>query len=179
MMDFLSLNDGILYRDGCAHKLWSLPHLKLSVVFLHKLNYLTAWRIHLFNSWQITANKNYTIEDYMGGSIVMSQKYLMLKSVHLRWYQQSYLLESTEFIWIEEELESLFREGNKWTNTGDWQSSRIGFIKGLWAPDWNLVKILFAMILILMIQSGDNFAHGTIAQLSCQSCDLIRLTFFN
>ena len=36
----------------------------------------------------------------------------------------------------------------------------------LWAHNWNLVKILFVLILILMIQSGHNYAHVMTAQLS-------------
>ena len=49
------------------------------------------------------------------------------------------------------------------------------FTKDLWVHNWNLVKILFAVIIIVMIQLGHNFAHVTTAQLSWheESCDLI------
>ena len=52
--------------------------------------------------------------------------------------------------------------------------------KGLWAHHWNLVKILFALILIFMIQSSHNFAHATTAGLSwhVQNYDLIGSVFF-
>ena len=49
------------------------------------------------------------------------------------------------------------------------------FTKGLWAHNSNLVKILVALILILMILSGHNFAHAMAAELSwhVQNYDLI------
>ena len=50
----------------------------------------------------------------------------------------------------------------------------------LWAYSWNLMKIHCAVILILMVQSGQNFAHAMIAQLSwhVQKFDLMGLLFF-
>ena len=52
-----------------------------------------------------------------------------------------------------------------------WQ--RPGFMKGLWAHNWNLVEILFNSIFILMVPSD-------LHKLSChvQNCDLIRSVFF-
>ena len=49
------------------------------------------------------------------------------------------------------------------------------FAKGLGAHDWNLVKILFVPISILMSWSGHNFAHATTAKLlwHVQNCGLI------
>ena len=40
------------------------------------------------------------------------------------------------------------------------------------------MKIGFAVIIILLVKSGQKFAQGTTAQLSChvQNCDLIDLT---
>ena len=48
------------------------------------------------------------------------------------------------------------------------------FTKGLWARNWNLVKLFFVLILI-MIQSCHNFAHVMTAELSwhVQNCDVI------
>ena len=40
------------------------------------------------------------------------------------------------------------------------------FPKGLWAHNWSLMKILFALILILTVQSGHNFAQGMAAELA-------------
>ena len=53
------------------------------------------------------------------------------------------------------------------------------FTKSFSAHDWNLEKILFALILI--IQSGHYFAHVMTAQLSwhVQNCDLIGLLFLS
>ena len=47
------------------------------------------------------------------------------------------------------------------------------FTSGLWADNWNLENILHALILILMVQSGHNFAHATTAELlwHVQYCD--------
>ena len=39
------------------------------------------------------------------------------------------------------------------------------FTDGSWAHNWNCVIFSFALILILMIQSGHNFAHATAVQL--------------
>ena len=52
--------------------------------------------------------------------------------------------------------------------------------KGLWTYDWNLAKIIFAVIFLLTIQSGHKFAHVTTAQLSwhVQNCELIRPIYF-
>ena len=49
------------------------------------------------------------------------------------------------------------------------------FTKGLWAINWNLAKLLFTLILIVLIQSAHNFAHVTTAELSwhVQNCNLI------
>ena len=46
--------------------------------------------------------------------------------------------------------------------------------------DCNLAKILFGLTLILIIQSGDEFAVATVAELPwyVQNCDLIWLLFF-
>ena len=48
------------------------------------------------------------------------------------------------------------------------------------ACNWNLIKILFALILIPITQSGHNFAHVMTAKLSwhAQNCDLIKSLFF-
>ena len=49
------------------------------------------------------------------------------------------------------------------------------FIKGLWVYNWNIVKIPFVLISLIMIQSGNNFAHAMTAELSwhVQNSDLI------
>ena len=39
---------------------------------------------------------------------------------------------------------------------------------GLWAHNWNLVKIIYAQISILMMRSSQNFAHAMTAVLSWQ-----------
>ena len=51
--------------------------------------------------------------------------------------------------------------------------------KGLWAHNWNLMQIIILVIMILIIQSGHNFAHVTTAQLlwHVQNCDLIESLF--
>ena len=49
------------------------------------------------------------------------------------------------------------------------------FTKGSWAHNWNLMKlVLLFLILILMIQSGHNFAQAMTAKLSwlVQNCDM-------
>ena len=53
------------------------------------------------------------------------------------------------------------------------------FTKQLWAHYSNLVKMHFALIWILTIRSGHNFAHVTTAELSVhvQNCDPIGLLF--
>ena len=61
----------------------------------------------------------------------------------------------------------------KLTNWTQWLGTH--FTKVLWAHNWNLVKIITTLIMILMIQSGYKFAHVTTAQLlwHVQNCDLI------
>ena len=63
------------------------------------------------------------------------------------------------------------------------QGPPIHFSNGLRAHNWNLGKIHFALIVILMIWSGQNFAHATTAhwaQLSwhVQNVDLISALLF-
>ena len=50
------------------------------------------------------------------------------------------------------------------------------YAKSLWGHNWNLVKTLFALYFIIMIQSDHNFAHVTTALLSwlVRSSDLTR-----
>ena len=57
----------------------------------------------------------------------------------------------------------------------DMVPSGVSFTKGLWACDWKLMEIMLDLILILMIQSTDNFAHVMTAELSwhVQNCQLI------
>ena len=52
--------------------------------------------------------------------------------------------------------------------------------KGLWAYNWNLIKIICDLNVILIIQSGHNFAHVTTAVLSwhVQNCDLMGSVIF-
>ena len=70
-----------------------------------------------------------------------------------------------------------------WTSPYQWSAASLPpgthFTKSLWAHNWNLVKIYFTLILILMIQSGHKFADVTTAKLSwhLQICDLISLLF--
>ena len=54
------------------------------------------------------------------------------------------------------------------------------FTKGLWAHNQNIVKILFDLIFILMIQSVHKFARVTTAKLlwHVQNCDMFWLPFF-
>ena len=54
------------------------------------------------------------------------------------------------------------------------------FTKALWVYYWNIVQIISAIIMILMIKFGHNFAHVTTALLSwhVQHCDLIWSLFF-
>ena len=56
----------------------------------------------------------------------------------------------------------------------------LGLIKGLWAHISNLDSVLFALILLLITQSGYNFAHVMTTKLSwhVQNYDLIWLAFF-
>ena len=51
----------------------------------------------------------------------------------------------------------------------------------LWAHNWNDMKNLFALILLLMVPSGQKFAHVTTALLlwHVQNCGLTRLLFLN
>ena len=58
--------------------------------------------------------------------------------------------------------------------------TRTHLTKGLGAYHSNFVWILLAIILILMIQSGHNFAHVMTVKLSwhVQNCDLITSLFF-
>ena len=48
----------------------------------------------------------------------------------------------------------------------EWLKHGMHFPKGLWAHNWSLMKILFALILILTVQSGHNFAQGMAAELA-------------
>ena len=54
-----------------------------------------------------------------------------------------------------------------------------GVTKGLWANISNIEKILLALILIVMIQSGDSFVHAMTAVLSwhVQNWQLMGLFF--
>ena len=54
------------------------------------------------------------------------------------------------------------------------------FHEGLWAQNWNLLKNLIAVIIIVMTGSGHKFAHVTTAQLSwhVQNYGLIGSLFF-
>ena len=55
----------------------------------------------------------------------------------------------------------------KWYGTGTlWIVYSEPCNKRPWAHNWNFLKITFALILILMIQSSHNFAHVTTARLS-------------
>ena len=50
------------------------------------------------------------------------------------------------------------------------------FTKGLWAQNWNIVKMFLVVFNILIIQSGHKFAHVTTARLSWHvaNCELMR-----
>ena len=54
-------------------------------------------------------------------------------------------------------------------------NTRRDFTKGLWAHDWNLVKVFFAVIVITLVQSGHTFAYVMTTLLSwhVQNHDLI------
>ena len=59
--------------------------------------------------------------------------------------------------------------------TADYSWPGVRFTKYLLTHDWNLMKIIFVVFLILMIPSGQKFAHVTTAQLlwHVQNFDLI------
>ena len=63
--------------------------------------------------------------------------------------------------------------------SADHLTHRTHFTKALWAYNWNLVKIIFPVILILEIQSCNSFAHVKTAELSwhVQNWDIILLSF--
>ena len=59
-----------------------------------------------------------------------------------------------------------------WTDTTDNinhnHDTDTNFTNGLWAQNWNLMQIIFALIFILMMQSGDHFAYVTTCQSMCK-----------
>ena len=56
---------------------------------------------------------------------------------------------------------------------------RTHFTKGLWAQDWNLARILYDIIIIVVTSQGEKFAPVMAALLlyHVQNCDLIRSLF--
>ena len=50
------------------------------------------------------------------------------------------------------------QHGTLWDSRME-QLSWTHYTQDLWAHNWNLEKIIFALMFILMIKSGHNFAH--------------------
>ena len=89
--------------------------------------------------------------------------------------KQTYFVRKTNLVIIWSITSKIFMNYTPWLISVD------HFTKGFWAHNWIIVKIRFALSLILMIQSGHNFAHVMTALLSwhVQNCDLMKPWFFN
>ena len=75
----------------------------------------------------------------------------------LLWYKVNFIIIATE-IGVRN---NVFKMWHCIHHTYLWHNTH--FTKCLWAPNWNVVQILKALIFIVMIQSGHNFAHVTTA----------------